>query len=443
MAAAANDWSQVAALITKKYHKTLHKAATCNFLLKEKHCKELWEKINQERSKRASDRGGGGGGGAPAAEPGVEKADDKIEGSAKKRRRLEEESGEHGPVAVRTGRNPSYEFVADHCLLDKDTVLENTKKNAETLADGAATVAATACRDPAAVAQKGRTISFGDGGGGGGVSGGRGGGAAAGKPSLAPSSSRPTPTASKAAATPATPAVSSIAPDRPAAASGKWSEVAAAFATVNGYTLSKDEKKEQRAAGTYIDGLMYGEVDPESFATEILGKLALLKAGESFVDVGSGVGKAVVAAAVSVPGLKEALGLEILASLHNAAEAVVGKLGRGSSGGGASTCSPDAATAGIRDTVELRCGDAFATASDWAPSCDVCFCTTTCFSDDLHQKLLQVINTLFAEGTRLIVTTSDLKSPRLKLVSKPAKHSYGAKGGRLKFFVYTVVGDKM
>lgn len=37
---------------------------------------------------------------------------------------------------------------------------------------------------------------------------------------------------------------------------------------------------------------MYGEVDPESFATQVLAKLAKLKAGDTFVDVGSGVGKA-------------------------------------------------------------------------------------------------------------------------------------------------------
>ena len=166
---------------------------------------------------------------------------------------------------------------------------------------------------------------------------------------------------------------------------------------------------------------------------------ANLKAGETFVDIGSGVGKAVVAAAVSVDGLKKALGLEILASLHTAAEAVVGKLG----GSGGSSISSGAGGDRISGVVELQCGDAFTTATDWAPSCDVCFCTTTCFSDDLYKQLLDVINRLFDAGTRLIVTTSDLKSPRLKLVSKPVKHSYGAKGGRLKFFVYTVVGDKM
>jgi len=141
----------------------------------------------------------------------------------------------------------------------------------------------------------------------------------------------------------------------------------------------------------------------------------------------------VVAAAVSVPGLEKSLGLEILSSLHAAAESVVSKLK-------AETAAGSAVSAGT-SVVELRCGDAFGTANEWAPSCNVCFCTTTCFSDDLYKKLLIVIETLFTEGTKLIVTTSDLKSKRLKLVGKPEKHSYGAKGGRLKFFVYTVVGS--
>lgn len=32
LAATASDWSGVAELVTKKYHKTGHKAVTCNFL---------------------------------------------------------------------------------------------------------------------------------------------------------------------------------------------------------------------------------------------------------------------------------------------------------------------------------------------------------------------------------------------------------------------------
>lgn len=40
-------------------------------------------------------------------------------------------------VPMRAARRSSYDFVVDHCLLEKEAVLANTRKNAETKVEGA------------------------------------------------------------------------------------------------------------------------------------------------------------------------------------------------------------------------------------------------------------------------------------------------------------------
>lgn len=66
------------------------------------------------------------------------------------------------------------------------------------------------------------------------------------------------------------------------------------------------------------DQLVYGEFDLEFFARLLAA--AKPKAGDNFFDVGSGVGRIVIAAALLQPTLGNACGLEILPALHMKAE---------------------------------------------------------------------------------------------------------------------------
>ena len=75
--------------------------------------------------------------------------------------------------------------------------------------------------------------------------------------------------------------------------------LAAAYAAVDGYTLAREEKAAQRAAGVFRDGIQYGEVSAASFARCL--EWVKPMAGEIFFDLGSGTGKAVLTAAALHP----------------------------------------------------------------------------------------------------------------------------------------------
>jgi len=88
------------------------------------------------------------------------------------------------------------------------------------------------------------------------------------------------------------------------------------YAFADGYQIARDEKQRQRKQGVYRDGLTYGEVAPSSFAT-VLNWIRPV-AGEHFVDLGSGTGKAVLTAAILHP-FGAAIGVEIQQALHDVA----------------------------------------------------------------------------------------------------------------------------
>lgn len=61
----------------------------------------------------------------------------KLEGAAAQHVKEEMKANEKGNVPMRAARRSSYDFVVDHCLLEKEAVLANTRKNAETKVEGA------------------------------------------------------------------------------------------------------------------------------------------------------------------------------------------------------------------------------------------------------------------------------------------------------------------
>jgi len=62
----------------------------------------------------------------------------------------------------------------------------------------------------------------------------------------------------------------------------------AAYMCVDGYQIARDEKRRQREAGVFIEGLQYGEVKASAFATAL--SWCQPQPGESFIDLGSGTG---------------------------------------------------------------------------------------------------------------------------------------------------------
>jgi hypothetical protein len=76
--------------------------------------------------------------------------------------------------------------------------------------------------------------------------------------------------------------------------------------TINGYAIAKKGRAElESQKGTKISSLTYGEISIPSFITLI--RALTVVGGGDFVDIGSGTGKAVLAAALCLP-LKRATG---------------------------------------------------------------------------------------------------------------------------------------
>jgi hypothetical protein len=93
----------------------------------------------------------------------------------------------------------------------------------------------------------------------------------------------------------------------------------AIYADVAGYKLShKDRNARPEADRSFV----YGEVLPESF--QALMEVAQPQAGERFVDLGAGLGKAVLLAATLFP-FSEVAGVEKLPSLVEAARSALAR----------------------------------------------------------------------------------------------------------------------
>jgi len=185
------------------------------------------------------------------------------------------------------------------------------------------------------------------------------------------------------------------------------------YESMDGYAIAREAKRKQRAAGVFLDGIQYGEVCPRAFAAAL--SWCAPASGETFIDCGSGTGKAVLAAAALHP-LAKATGVEILQPLHDTAERAHARwLAIG---------SPFKAA-----TVTFECGDALA--HSWT-AYDLVFFSLTCFTDDMVERVAQDAHHLKV-GARLLVTSRTLDSSSLRLLRKETL-SYGR--GTMTFIAY-------
>ena len=200
--------------------------------------------------------------------------------------------------------------------------------------------------------------------------------------------------------------------------------VDAMYSDIDGYAIAKDEKRRQRDAGVFLEGIQYGEINPTAFVRAL--SWCSPKSGESFIDLGSGTGKAVMTAAATY-AFSSATGVELLRPLHDAAVAALAR--------------SDANTLLTKD-VRFVCADALE--HDWIGH-DIVFVSLTCFSDEQVARVAAGAEKMRV-GARLLVTTKALEGrnsqghadrkrafPSLKLLHNDQLH-YGK--GKLTFRAY-------
>jgi hypothetical protein len=141
-------------------------------------------------------------------------------------------------------------------------------------------------------------------------------------------------------------------------------------------------------------GYFYGELS-WSGAYDLVG-LADPREGDVFVDLGSGLGKMVLSAAMTRP-FKECRGVEILPELHAKASAALAKL-RDAVGEDAFAMLPPARLS-LGDMLEAPVDDA-----------DVVFCFATCFSPEVMGALASKLEAEMKPGARLILVSKQVES---------------------------------
>ena len=187
--------------------------------------------------------------------------------------------------------------------------------------------------------------------------------------------------------------------------------IEAAYSGIDGYSIAREAKRQQRLDGIFTDGIQYGEIDCDAFAAAL--EWCNPQPGETFVDLGSGTGKAVLTAAALYP-LASAAGVEIMRPLHNAALRAL-----------------DNCSGAMHQTTDVffRCADALDHA--WHEY-SLVFVSLTCFTDAQVARVAKDAHRL-RRGSRLLVTSRTLDCSALKLLRRECL-KYGK--GKLLFLAY-------
>jgi hypothetical protein len=211
------------------------------------------------------------------------------------------------------------------------------------------------------------------------------------------------------------------------------------------------EKQQQRPAGSIVrdagvegagaSGLIYGEVDFDSFQrilevaltglrpssppvhadAAVAGAVAARAGKLKFVDLGSGTGKACLWAALTTP-VSHVMGIEVVEGLHLQALELYKRFCELNHHAGVHEATSQGETAagtaplldGASCRVELVCGSFLADVHEWSDS-DIAFANSTCFPNDLVMKLA-VRSQLMRPGSRFVTFTVALDSPYWKVI---------------------------
>jgi len=180
------------------------------------------------------------------------------------------------------------------------------------------------------------------------------------------------------------------------------------FCDIDGHSISSQARaKLNLSSSAYV----YGEILPDTFQTIL--EQVKPTGNEVFYDLGSGVGKAVLWAAIAFP-FKKAIGIEFLEDIHASSKMVLKKYQEQ-----VRPLLPPVKQTQIVDFVQ---GDFCLIDLSEA---DVIFTHATCFSDDTMALLIKKLSCL-KPGARVITVTKTLSSPAFRLVhSQPYKMSWG------------------
>lgn len=170
------------------------------------------------------------------------------------------------------------------------------------------------------------------------------------------------------------------------------------FCDVDGHALSSAARAKLHLSSTEY---VYGEILPETF--QIILEKAHVADNELFYDLGSGVGKAVLWAALSFP-FKKAVGIELIEDIHQASKAVLKNYQEQ-----------------VRPLLPLekQSQEVDFIQADFCEvdlsNADVLFIHATCFTDDTMNRLVRHLTSL-KPGARVITATKHISSPAFELI---------------------------
>lgn len=182
-----------------------------------------------------------------------------------------------------------------------------------------------------------------------------------------------------------------------------------------GKKLSKQEREDKELSAE--KSLIYGEVEFASFY-RILRKINP-SAGGVFYDLGSGTGKAVFAARLT-RDFDRCVGVEILSSLHSAAEAVVRRFH-----------DHFAKHLSLSEKQAVSVFEGSFCDFDWSDG-DLVFANSTCFSDELMSEVSRLAERL-KPGAVVVTFTRGLTSTRFELLER---RRYGMSWGPATVFIH-------
>lgn len=190
------------------------------------------------------------------------------------------------------------------------------------------------------------------------------------------------------------------------------------FAPFHGHTVSSQARSELKVSDS---SFTYGEITPETF--EAMLNIVTPKSGEVFYDLGAGIGKAVMWAAMSFP-FKKAVGVELLEKIRLAAKEMLEKYHL--------EIKPSLSPEKEHQLIDFVQGDFCQ--YDFSDA-DVLFTHSTCFSNETMNILAQKFACL-KPGSRIITISKNLTHPNLKQIHTG---SYQMGWGTATAYCYQVI----
>ncbi|OGK50722.1 hypothetical protein A3B50_04450 [Candidatus Roizmanbacteria bacterium RIFCSPLOWO2_01_FULL_40_42] len=186
------------------------------------------------------------------------------------------------------------------------------------------------------------------------------------------------------------------------------------YRDIQGYDLSFSARKKLQF---HDKGLTYGEIVPESFY-KILSQVNPQK-DEVFYDLGSGTGKAVLAASLFFP-FSKTVGVELLDDLYDASQQVLQRYQK--------EIIPRLNTS---NSPEIKFFQADFLDFDFSDA-DVIFAHATCFHDGQLRELLHKFEKL-KKGARLIIVSKEVDSHSYALTNT-SEHPFSWGQATLHFY---------